>query len=100
MNDEATPSPTVATSKRTSYQREYCKTRYSSDPEYRERKLERNRQRYQKRTTNCQRCGGSIQAKTLLKIENSDSPVCRKCHATEHPKVMGRPRRKSATLSA
>lgn len=94
MSDANTSTSTL--SKRTAYQREYCKSRYSADPEYRERKLERCRQRYQRRTKECQKCGGSIQAKTLLKAENSDSPVCRKCYATEHPKTMGRPRRKSA----
>lgn len=96
MSDVNTPASTL--SKRTSYQREYCKSRYSSDTEYRERKLERNRQHYQRRTKECQKCGGSIQAKTLLKAENSDSPVCRKCHAAEHPKTMGRPRRKSTEI--
>lgn len=94
MSDDC-QTPAAPVSKRTLYQREYCKTRYSADPEFRERKLERNRQRYQRRTTDCQRCGGSIQAKTLLKADNSDSPICRKCHAAEHPKAMGRPRRKS-----
>lgn len=91
MSNEFAQAP--STSDRKTYQREYCKTRYSTDPEFRARKLERNRQRYQRRTTDCQRCGGSIQTKTLIKAEDTSSPICRKCYASEHPKTMGRPRR-------
>lgn len=47
------------------YHRNYCKARYHSDPAFRQAKLERNRKRYQRKTTDCPNCGSRITSKNL-----------------------------------
>ena len=69
------------------YRREYYKNKYHADPEFKAKKKEINKSRYNRLTKDCEGCGARI------KKENTNNK-CNQCILKEHPQIKadrGRP---------
>jgi len=73
------------------YRRTYYKRKYHNDEEYREKKKVTNRERYARKTKDCQQCGCRM-------IKESETNICLSCKLKETEQIKSKRGRKKKVI--